>query len=70
MKKPINLQTKAQRRRGYQLTNRLLAGPKPKPVNVEGLQVQFCEDAVARGANYLHRKTARALPMRGWVREF
>jgi hypothetical protein len=60
--------SKAQRRYSFYVTHKLL-NTKPKPVNVTPYRVTVCESAVAGGAGYLHRKTARALPMRGWVRE-
>jgi hypothetical protein len=70
IKRAKQFTSKAQRRASFYVTHKLLAGPKPKPVNVVPYRVTVCEDATARGAGYLHRVKARALPMRSWVREF
>jgi hypothetical protein len=62
--------SKAQRRYSFYVTHKLLSGGKPKPVDVTPYKVTMCKTSTARGASYLHRVTARALPMRSWVREF
>lgn len=64
----VDLRTKAARRRDYALKNKLLNG-KPEPVSVVPFRVRVGATATARGVGFLHRKTARALPMRSWVAE-
>lgn len=66
------LRSKAQKQRDAYIKARerqaCLHG-KPKVTNVIPYKVTVGQPTVLRGSNYLHRKTARALPMRAWVAE-
>ena len=67
--KMIKLMSKAQRRTdAYRKAKMLqaLEHGKPAVTNVIPYKVTIVSPAVARGSNYLHRKTARALPLNSW----